>query len=271
MLGMRRRSRPERDYRHVCTGDGTVTRAAIRALIVSGDDRSEGFDLFGACEDWLEAWSAIFEYARSRDLRSIDAVQEEFPGEKAIIECRWQLQDALWCAGQLDRAFWERSLTHFQQFLEQFTSERRLVLEHTRHALGTTHAVLGQHDRADTLFRRWLDADPEWAGGWIAWSDCFLFNDDRHDEERAQNLLLQGLAVPGNRDEPELLRQLSELYETTGRHAEAAQARVGEQDAVRREDVGSEPSRESKVGRHELCPCGGGKSYKKCCGSRGSV
>ena len=28
----------------------------------------------------------------------------------------------------------------------------------------------------------------------------------------------------------------------------------------------SEPTRSSKIGRNEPCPCGSGKKYKKCCG-----
>jgi len=28
----------------------------------------------------------------------------------------------------------------------------------------------------------------------------------------------------------------------------------------------NEPRRHNKMGRNELCPCGSGKKYKKCCG-----
>ena len=40
---------------------------------------------------------------------------------------------------------------------------------------------------------------------------------------------------------------------------------VGAQDALRK---GAEirPPKANKIGRNELCPCGSGKKYKKCCG-----
>jgi preprotein translocase subunit SecA len=34
------------------------------------------------------------------------------------------------------------------------------------------------------------------------------------------------------------------------------------------EDVPQQPAKSNKVGRNDPCPCGSGKKYKKCCGSR---
>ena len=32
------------------------------------------------------------------------------------------------------------------------------------------------------------------------------------------------------------------------------------------EGMGAAPAKKRKIGRNELCPCGSGKKYKKCCG-----
>jgi len=29
-------------------------------------------------------------------------------------------------------------------------------------------------EKAEELFRSWLDADPAWGWGWIGWADCYL-------------------------------------------------------------------------------------------------
>jgi hypothetical protein len=131
-------------------------------------------------------------------------------------------------------------------------------------------------EKAEELFRSWMDADPAWGWGWIGWADCYLPGAGRPaDLARAEKLLRRGYRVPGVRDRVYIAERLQEVCEDSGRPDEARQ--FGEQaERLRHEPLraAARPAppagniaRRVKVGRNAPCPCGSGKKFKKCCGS----
>ena len=125
-------------------------------------------------------------------------------------------------------------------------------------------------EKAEELFRSWLDADPAWGWGWIGWADCYL--PAPADLDRAEKLLRRGYRVPGVRDRVYIAERLQEVCGTR-RPDEARQ--FGEQAERLRQSRSARPpgpaagniARRVKVGRNAPCPCGSGKKFKKCCGS----
>jgi tetratricopeptide (TPR) repeat protein len=171
-----------------------------------------------------------------------------------------------------------------------------LSIENRRRALAESHFELGEKEKADGLYRRWLEADPRWGWGWIGWSDCYRFERaGPPDIGRAEHLLREALGVPDVRDRREILGRLKDLYEEQGRREEAGELRrqltrgapkavvrqtktvtfAGEGlplselptvlDSLRAAD-GELAAAGRKVGRNEPCPCGSGKKFKRCCG-----
>ena len=102
-----------------------------------------------------------------------------------------------------------------------------------RRSLATFHARLGRGETSVRLFRGWLERDPAWGWGWIGWSDCHYLDTDTPDAERAEQLLQQGLSVPGIRDQVDVLDRLHTLYDELGREAEAARVAVRIREAER--------------------------------------
>jgi tetratricopeptide (TPR) repeat protein len=158
-----------------------------------------------------------------------------------------------------------------------------LLTENRRRTMAQAYFDAGMTEKAEELFRSWLDTDPGWGWGWIGWADCYLPGAGRPaDLERAEELLRRGYCVPGVRDQVYIAERLQEVCEDGGRPDEARE--FGEQaERLRQKPLlpAARPltpmgnpvpspgnvARTVKVGRNEPCPCGSGKKYKKCCGS----
>jgi uncharacterized protein YchJ len=179
------------------------------------------------------------------------------------------------------------------------------MVENRRRALAESYFELGEAEKAGTLYRQWLDADPGW--GWIGWSDCYRFTrTERADLNRCEQILREGFAIAEVRDRADIADRLADVCEEQGRDEEAKEFRcqserrattvevsqtVSSAGKVLRQETQvnfggagpplSElsnvavmlreqppvPVTRQKVGRNEPCPCGSGKKFKKCCGA----
>ena len=74
--------------------------------------------------------------------------------------------------------------------------------------------VMGEAEKGDSLFREWLDEEPEWGGGWSGWSDCYWLWQSiglRRDFAKAERILREGLSVPNVSDRDFLMNRLEQL------------------------------------------------------------
>ena len=46
-------------------------------------------------------------------------------------------------------------------------------LGNMRSSLAESYFTLGEAQKGDALFKKWLEFEPDWGWGWIHWSDCF--------------------------------------------------------------------------------------------------
>jgi len=183
---------------------------------------------------------------------------------------------ALENAGRDSREMLQALIDFGEESLRRFPGEDQLMTENRRRALGGAYFDAGMTEKAEELFRSWLDADPGWGWGWIGWADCYLpWGGRPADLGRAEKLLRRGYRVPGVRDRADIAERLQEVCQDSGRPGEATQ--FGEQARRLRSEpgrraAGPAPSpgyaaRTVKVGRNASCPCGSGNKFKKCCGS----
>jgi hypothetical protein len=261
-------------------------------------------DEVAAADLWLQTWAAVARLARERGLTTLEAFDDALQGSHYVFNWVQELDDTVHTAGYADPRFWEEGVRHCEEFLELFPLENGLTIENKRRQMADLHASLGRRDISDRLFRGWLDADPSWGWGWIGCGA--LPSRDRRQPERAEGLLLDGLAVPDVRDRADILDRLVILCEETGRMDEATELRgrierlaeretdvsvsvdpktgsskvsfdfgedgpplesLGEiRSAARKILEGNGEVRRVKVGRNDPCPCGSGRKFKKCCG-----
>jgi tetratricopeptide (TPR) repeat protein len=89
-------------------------------------------------------------------------------------------------------------------------------LGNIRAALVLSYYEMGEIKKADLLFRKWLELEPDWGWGWIAWSDCFWiwkFLGLKTDFDKAEKILGEGLSIPNVHDKDHLLERLQELLQ----------------------------------------------------------
>jgi hypothetical protein len=240
-----------------------------------------------ACRLWLKTWQDIRAVMAVRGLHSVKEWDGQYSGTQSLFNWGQDFILALGNAGRDDRSFFEERRAVLETLLGLHLPDES-YRNHVRRDLAETYFDLGMPEKGEQLFRQWLEEKPTWGWGWIGWSDCYvLFAYDREkDPARAEQILKQGLAVPGVEEREYLLERLQELYEKTGRVAEAQTLK----DEIERLHKPApvkptpparpvaplrsppiltrgleQPLPTTRVGRNDPCPCGSGKKYKKCC------
>jgi tetratricopeptide (TPR) repeat protein len=155
--------------------------------------------------------------------REFDA---RFLGSQSLFNWIQELEMELWNAGLKDRQFLVRRIALCEKALGIFDAGETLMVENCRRALAESCFELGETGKADSLYREWLSADPQWGCGWMGWSDCYQFTrTEFKDLPRAEALLREGMAIEGVRDFEYLAERLIDLYEEQGRTEEAGEIR----------------------------------------------
>ena len=273
----------------------------------SGYELLASRDVTAACRIWLEAWNDVVRLLDKASIESIADFDERFGGTQSLFNWIQDLESELWNAGLNDRQFLSARIALCEEGLRRFPSCDDLMNENRRRALAESYFELGETEKAEALYREWLDADPCWGWGWIGWSDCYRFTrTQRVDLNRCEQILREGFAIAAVRDRADIADRLADVCEEQGRDEEAKEFRqqserhaatvavsrtVSSAGKVLRQKTRvnfggaglplSELSnvagmlREApttlvtrqKVGRNEPCPCGSSKKFKKCCGA----
>jgi uncharacterized protein YchJ len=273
----------------------------------AGYELMESRQVTAACRVWLEAWDDVLYFFDKAGFETISEFDARFLGSQSLFNWIQELESELWNAGLEDRQFLVRRIALCEKALGMFDAGEPLLVENCRRAIAESCFELGDTGKADSLYREWLDADPQWGWGWIGWSDCYrLTRTEFKDASRAEALLREGMAIEGVRDFEYLADRLIDLCEEQGRTEEADEIRreaemrkQASQQAVEilpgakvvsvrktvdlsnkglplsevarlaghfRASSKSATGGTRKVGRNDLCPCGSGKKFKKCCG-----
>jgi hypothetical protein len=169
--------------------------------IQEGYDRSE--DSAAATDSWLQAWSDVLHLCDATNITTIAGFDRRFPLTQSLFNWHQDLEMELGNAGLDDPAKLQARITVGEEVLRRFTDCGRLEVENWRRAIAEAWFWLGEAGKAEELFSGWLDDDPQWGFGWVGWASGYLPPPRASapvDCRRAEELLLQGLAVSGVRD-----------------------------------------------------------------------
>ncbi|MGI8412103.1 MAG: SEC-C metal-binding domain-containing protein [Solirubrobacteraceae bacterium] len=190
--------------------------------IQAGYDALERREQASAAVVWLDAWADVLRLCDMTGIDSIRGFDDRFPMYQSLFNWSQDLEDALWNAGLEDRELLRVRIAVCEEALRRFPDESQLMVENRRRALAESYFELGQTEKAEALFERWLGADPCWGWGWIGWADLHFFTHDRpQDHARAEELLRRGYSSPGVRDREDIADRLVLLYCESGRDQEA--------------------------------------------------
>jgi tetratricopeptide (TPR) repeat protein len=148
-----------------------------------------------------------------------------FRGTQSLFNWIQDLESELWNAGLEDRQFLTARIAICEEGLRRFPSDD-LMTENRRRALAESYYELGEADKAEALYREWLDADPCWGWGWIGWSDGYRFTrTERRDWNRCEQILREALAIADVRDRADIADRLVDACEEQGRSQEVEELR----------------------------------------------
>ena len=185
-------------------------------------------DTHAAVVTWLDAWSDVLRLCDATGISSIEEFDDRFPLSQSLFNWSQDLEMALENAGRDDREIRQALIDFCEESFRRFPREDQLLTENRRRTMAQAYFDAGMTEKAEELFRSWLDADPAWGWGWIGWADCYLPGAGRPaDLDRAEELLRRGYRVPGVRDRVYIAERLQEVCEDSGRPDEARQ--FGEQ------------------------------------------
>ncbi|MFQ5639954.1 MAG: SEC-C metal-binding domain-containing protein [bacterium] len=227
----------------------------------------------GACEIWLEVWKFILNIMNSKKMKSLNDFDEKFRGTQSIFNWVQDLEMELGNAGAEDEKFIRDRILFCEEFISRFLHEDSLMIENMKRTLAESYSQIGEMERAESLYKKWLKDDPEWGWGWIGWSDCYwLQNRDDNIFKMAEKILKEGISIASVRDRQDIYDRLESLYSERGREKDAEEIRQKTNVLSHRIKNGLQKNqnlqkvKKIKVGRNDPCPCGSGKKFKKCCG-----
>ena len=253
----------------------------------AGYDQDAENDSHAAVMTWLDAWSDVLRLCDAAGISSIEEFDDRFPLTQSLFNWSQDLEMALENAGRDNREIRQSLIEFCEESFRRFPREDQLLTENRRRALGGAYFDAGMTEKAEELFRSWLDADPAWGWGWIGWADCYLpgaagrrtWSGRRSYCAAATAFPVSGTGFTSRSGCKRCARTAADPTKP-GEFGEQAERLRHEplRAAARPVPPPGNPAplagniaRRVKVGRNAPCPCGSGKKFKKCCGSPAEV
>jgi tetratricopeptide (TPR) repeat protein len=170
-----------------------------------------------ACEHGSKVWACLLELMKILEAKSIYDLDNNGVTIYDLPYWATCFADQLSNACVKDNSYLQKKLRfskHYVEMHEDFSDKNLLNLGNVRSALAETYYQLGEKDKADSLYEKWLKDEPDWGWGWIAWSDCYWLW--RHigleqDFVKAEQILRKGLSVKKVSDKEHIEERLKDL------------------------------------------------------------
>lgn len=223
-----------------------------------------------ACDAWLDAWVGIKAAIIEAQVSNIGELQTKYNWTQFLSNYIQDLEAELHNAGISNKEYFQKRIIYCEEMLELCGEDEGLLVENTRRAIADSHYCLGEKEKCDELYSRWLEDNPDWGWGYIGWANCYWFDrsKDPLNIEKAAEILKRALSRKSINDRADVLERAIDLYEKLGEQEEAAILKKEAKAFAKQNPLKgiNTPIRSEKVGRNDPCPCGSGKKYKKCCG-----
>jgi len=127
------------------------------------------------------------------------------------------LADELHNASIKNKSYIKKKLDFCKSFVEMhrgMLNKDIRNLGNIRVSLAQTYYQMGEIEKTDSLFDKWLKLEPDWGWGWIGWSDSYWLRQDlglEKDFDKAEKILRKGLSVPKVADKDFIKDRLNDL------------------------------------------------------------
>lgn len=220
-----------------------------------------------AIKTWLHVWNDIMDEMKKASIKTFNEFDDVFNGTQFVSNWIVDFDDCLSyiisgpVGEDVINSYGNIRIQLNEQTLNYLEKQDYISIENAKRAIAETYFIIGNIHKGEELFENYLNENPEWGWGWIGWSDQYwLCKKDDADFKKGEDILSKALNVPNLRDRTDVEGRLLELYSESGETEKFIEFKAMIKN--------SKTAKSTKIGRNEPCPCGSGKKYKKCCGSK---
>jgi len=164
-----------------------------------------------ACDVWWQTWEWIKEKV-TPERNTLTAFDDAFCGTQAVYNWCQHFEMELGNAGIGDPKYNRLRIRYVQDFLATFTGIEWLMRGNFLRAEAESYWRMGEIETAEAKFKALIKANPNWAWGYIHWSDMYLMpHYDSTDYDRGEEILQQALKRPSLESREEVLGRLEML------------------------------------------------------------
>lgn len=188
-------------------------------------EMQRGYDLMAenrtaeGCDVWWQVWGWLKEKV-TPEQNTLRAFDEDFRGTQSVYNWCQDFEMELRNAGIHNPKYHRLRTRYCREFLETFSGVEWLMRGNFLRAEAESYWWLGEIETAEEKFAALINENPDWAWGYINWSDMYwLFRDSPKDYDKGEAILKRALNRPNLEDRDDVLDRLRGLRE------ERAQAR----------------------------------------------
>ena len=164
-----------------------------------------------ACDAWWQTWEWLEEKVTA-ERNTLEALDRDFRGFQSIFNWCQDFEMALESAGYHDPMYDRRRIRYCREFVDTFTGIDWLMRGNLLRAEADSTWRLGEIDSAEARFEALIEANPDWAWGYVDWSDHYWLScDGPKDYDRAETILVRAVDRPALEDREAVVKRLEEL------------------------------------------------------------
>lgn len=188
-----------------------VSFEQIDALMQEGYTLLEEGRTAEACDAWWQVWEWLREKVTPKR-KTIEALDADFRGTQMVFNWCQDFEMELGNAGLDDPAYYRVRIRYCREFLETFDEIEPSIRDDFVVADAESYWRLGEDETAETKFEALIAAQPDWAWGYIDWSDLYwLYRNSPKDYARGEAILQRALARPDLEEREAVVERLEEL------------------------------------------------------------
>jgi tetratricopeptide (TPR) repeat protein len=180
------------------------------------DTANKEGNLVEAIKHGQKIWDYLLHLMKIMEVDSIYELEKADATGYDLLYWAATFAEELYSISLQDQSFEKQKLDFFESYVDMHHGMRNKDvrnLGNIRILLAECYFKMGNAEKADFLFKDWLNAEPDWGAGWIGWSDLYwLWNlGVEKDFKKAKKILSQGLKVHNINDRNAMEKRLKDL------------------------------------------------------------
>ncbi|MEN8906072.1 MAG: DUF1186 domain-containing protein [Clostridiales bacterium] len=190
-----------------------------------------------ACSKWADVWKLVLTTMKLDKYDSIEELDDDFVeiidcsngfSDQTILNWASDYEKELGISMGYDISFAEKRIEYCSEYIKLSNDIDGINYFNMKSSIAETYFFIGNKEKGDELFKKYLEEKPIWGWGWIGWSNCYRLIDNK-DSEKAIKILKQALETKNLEDRVDVQERLMDLYKELGMSKEAEEIVINEE------------------------------------------